>query len=149
MPSKQTSVKWPNAQTTPFSFNTGARTTPLHARDQCYPFTSEKAFVKSPKSLSNLANFLFFRDRVRKVINRGPSVVREAELYLIWPTHNIHGDPLLYLLEPPVLRGAGSDAKRRTCQVVLPALPDRAIDPERLAVIPNLPSFFIILATTN
>ncbi|XP_040079364.1 integrin alpha-PS2 [Ixodes scapularis] len=70
---------------------------------------------------------------VYEVINRGPSVVREAEIYLVWPTHNIHGDPLLYLLEPPVLQGAGPNAKRRPCDVVSPRAPGEAVDPKRLA----------------
>ncbi|CAN7996424.1 unnamed protein product [Ixodes hexagonus] len=70
---------------------------------------------------------------VYEVINRGPSVVRDAEIYLVWPTHNIHGDPLLYLLEPPVLQEAGPNGKRRPCDVVSPTTPGEAVDPKRLA----------------
>ncbi|XP_064455388.1 integrin alpha-PS2-like [Ornithodoros turicata] len=42
---------------------------------------------------------------VYEIINRGPSLVREAEIFLMWPTHNIHDDPLLYLIDYPQVRG--------------------------------------------
>lgn len=70
---------------------------------------------------------------VYELINRGPSVVQEADVYVVWPTHNIHGQPLLYLLEPPVVQGPGSTAKRRPCDVVSPEAPGEAVDPKRLA----------------
>ncbi|KAH9369837.1 hypothetical protein HPB48_004037 [Haemaphysalis longicornis] len=71
---------------------------------------------------------------VYELINRGPSVVQEADVFVVWPTHNIHGQPLLYLLEPPVVQGPGSTAKRRPCDVVSPEVPGEAVDPKRLAV---------------
>ncbi|XP_075739670.1 integrin alpha-PS2-like [Rhipicephalus microplus] len=70
---------------------------------------------------------------VYELINRGPSVVQEADVYLVWPTHNVHDQPLLYLLEPPTVQGPGSTAKRRSCDVVSPAGPNEAVDPKRLA----------------
>ncbi|KAH8009256.1 hypothetical protein HPB51_013910 [Rhipicephalus microplus] len=76
---------------------------------------------------------------VYELINRGPSVVQEADVYLVWPTHNVHDQPLLYLLEPPTVQGPGSTAKRRSCDVVSPAGPNEAVDPKRLAGCGELP----------
>lgn len=70
---------------------------------------------------------------VYELINRGPSVVQETDVYLVWPTHNVHDQPLLYLLEPPVVQGPATKAKRRPCDVVSPSTPGEAVDPKRLA----------------
>nr|XP_054932188.1 integrin alpha-PS2-like [Dermacentor andersoni] len=70
---------------------------------------------------------------VYELINRGPSVVQEADVYLVWPTHNVHDQPLLYLLEPPTVQGPGNAAKRRPCDVISPEAPGEAVDPRRLA----------------
>uniref|UniRef100_A0A224Z2I5 Integrin alpha 8 n=1 Tax=Rhipicephalus zambeziensis TaxID=60191 RepID=A0A224Z2I5_9ACAR len=70
---------------------------------------------------------------VYELINRGPSVVQEADVYLVWPTHNVHDQPLLYLLEPPTVQGPGNAAKRRSCDAISPTGPNEAVDPKRLA----------------
>lgn len=37
------------------------------------------------------------------VVNRGPSDLPNVQLYLLWPTRTLVGDPLLYLTETPVV----------------------------------------------
>ncbi|GFY38594.1 integrin alpha-PS2 [Trichonephila inaurata madagascariensis] len=43
----------------------------------------------------------------QKVGNRGPSMVREAEVDILWPTYTLQERPLLYLMEQPEVQGKG------------------------------------------
>lgn len=38
---------------------------------------------------------------VYDVTNQGPSDLPQAQIFLLWPTRTLGGDPLLYLLEEP------------------------------------------------
>ncbi|XP_054706716.1 integrin alpha-PS2-like [Uloborus diversus] len=44
---------------------------------------------------------------VYAVGNRGPSMVREAEVDILWPTFTLQGQPLLYLMDQPEIQGKG------------------------------------------
>lgn len=44
---------------------------------------------------------------VYAVGNRGPSMVREAEIDILWPTFTLQDKPLLYLMDQPEVRGKG------------------------------------------
>ncbi|GFQ81400.1 integrin alpha-PS2, partial [Trichonephila clavata] len=44
---------------------------------------------------------------VYAVGNRGPSMVREAEIDILWPTYTLQERPLLYLMEQPEVQGKG------------------------------------------
>ncbi|GFV97529.1 integrin alpha-PS2 [Trichonephila clavipes] len=44
---------------------------------------------------------------VYAVGNRGPSMVREAEVDILWPTYTLQERPLLYLMEQPEVQGKG------------------------------------------
>ncbi|GIY23455.1 integrin alpha-PS2 [Caerostris darwini] len=44
---------------------------------------------------------------VYAVGNRGPSMVREAEVDILWPTYTLQERPLLYLMDQPEVQGKG------------------------------------------
>ncbi|KAG8190225.1 hypothetical protein JTE90_011946 [Oedothorax gibbosus] len=44
---------------------------------------------------------------VYAVGNRGPSMVREAEIDILWPTYTLQERPLLYLMDQPEVQGKG------------------------------------------
>ncbi|XP_015914570.1 integrin alpha-PS2 [Parasteatoda tepidariorum] len=44
---------------------------------------------------------------VYAVGNKGPSMVREAEVDILWPTFTLQNKPLLYLMEQPEVQGKG------------------------------------------
>ncbi|KFM62845.1 Integrin alpha-PS2, partial [Stegodyphus mimosarum] len=44
---------------------------------------------------------------VYAVGNRGPSMIREAEVDILWPTYTLHERPLLYLMDQPEIQGKG------------------------------------------
>lgn len=39
--------------------------------------------------------------------NRGPSMIQEAEVNILWPTYTLYGKHLLYLMEQPQVKGNG------------------------------------------
>lgn len=40
-----------------------------------------------------------------QVLNKGPSAILEGEIYLLWPSHNKAGEPILYLMDQPEVKG--------------------------------------------
>jgi len=37
--------------------------------------------------------------------NRGPSTIKKAEVTILWPTRDLRGNYLLYLVDQPIIRG--------------------------------------------
>lgn len=43
-----------------------------------------------------------------QVQNRGPSIIRKADVTILWPTKDLDDNYLLYLMEQPRISGKGS-----------------------------------------